>query len=658
VAGGELRQGVLRVNHETLRSSLGRLASNYRWTWSSSTQDIFERIRDDHTKLHPVRLVADLDDDDIAGLAGDDDFTNLVEAEIEALDLLLATADSPRIAYCSPEFGLSAQLPQYAGGLGVLAGDHLKSSSDLRIPLAGVGLFYGEGVFRQELEDGRQTERYDVIDPESVGAADTGIVVGIPFPGREVQARVWRVDVGRVPLLLLDTNVEANTSEDRKITDRLYSGDRRHRLEQEMVLGVGGARALAAMGWEIELHHLNEGHAGFIILELIDRICNDVGLEEARDQVRSGLVFTTHTPVPAGIDRFDSEIVVPYLESWADMWNVPVESIWEPGQDPDDEEAFNMAALCLRTSHTANGVSELHGEVSRKLFAGVGIGDDIGHVTNGVHARTWTAPHTQSLFDSTLGDGWADGHEEAWARVSAIDDETLGENRRRSSLVLADLIRQRTGDVIDPDALIIGFARRFAPYKRASLFLKRQDLLQDLLADDNQPVHLVFAGKAHPSDETGKDLVAELITASAAEKANGRITFIPDYEMDIAAGLVQGSDIWLNNPIRSREASGTSGEKAALNGALNCSILDGWWAEMYDGHNGWEVTPSTSADPGTRDHEEATRMLETISAIVAEYHGARSLFLGRIRHAWSTLGPKVTSARMLRDYEDRIYRRQ
>jgi starch phosphorylase len=650
------RQGVLTVNQETLRSSLRGLASNYRWTWSSATQEIFDRLPNARSNTHPVTLVSELGDEDIAALIDDSELTTLVEAESEALEQLLSSAGRPRVAYCSPEFGLSALLPQYAGGLGVLAGDHLKSASDLGTPLVGVGLFYGEGVFRQQLEDGRQSERHDVIDAESVGATDTGIVVGIPFPGREVRAKVRRIVVGRVPLLLLDTDVEANTSEDRKITDRLYSGDRRHRLEQEMVLGVGGARALAAIGWEIELHHLNEGHAGFIILELIDRICNDVGLEAARETIRSGLVFTTHTPVPAGIDRFHSETVLPYLEPWAETWNVPVGSIWEIGQDPDDDGAFNMAALCLRSASSANGVSELHGEVSRKLFAGVGIGDDIGHVTNGVHARTWTGHHTQSLFDSTLGDGWAEGHREAWEKVSLIDDDALKESRRRSSLVLADLIRERTGDVIDPEALIIGFARRFAPYKRACLFLKRADLLEDILADDNRPVHFVFAGKAHPSDETGKALVAELIEATKTEAANGRITFVPDYEMDIAAGLVQGSDIWLNNPIRPREASGTSGEKAALNGALNCSILDGWWAEMYDGHNGWEITPSTSDDPETRDYEEATRMLETIAAIATEYHGSRSLFLGRIRHAWSTLGPRVTSARMLRDYEDSLYR--
>lgn len=643
------------MNHETIRSSLNRLAGNYRWTWTTSTRDLFDRLPNTDASLHPARLVARLSDDELTTIAGDDALVAWIQGEKEALDALLADTQTPRIAYCSPEFGLSALLPQYAGGLGVLAGDHLKSASDLGTPLVGVGLFYGEGVFRQVIEDGRQTERYDTVDASSVGAVDTGVIIDIPFPGRDVKARVWRVEVGRVPLLLLDTDIEPNTEADRKITDRLYAGSREHRLEQELVLGIGGAKALATMGWDIEVYHLNEGHAGFIVLELIDRVCADVGLEAARKQVRDQLVFTTHTPVPAGIDRFDSEMVLPYLQPWADRWESPIDSIWDLGEDPDDPQMFNMAALCLRSARTANGVSALHGEVSRQLFAGVGIGDDITHVTNGVHARTWTGGHTQHLFDEALGEGWAEGRSEAWDRVSQIDDHTLVELRRRSSRVLADLVRERTGDALDPDALVIGFARRFAPYKRASLFLRRPDLLERLLADDERPVHFVFAGKAHPSDETGKGLVADLIAAKTSDTVNGRLTFVPDYEMDIALAMVQGSDIWLNNPIRPREASGTSGEKAVLNGSLNCSVLDGWWAEMYDGQNGWEITPSEAEDPGTRDHDEATTMLETISKIVSEYHDSPALLQGRIRHAWTTLGPKVTSARMVRDYQDRIY---
>ncbi len=644
------------MNPEALRSALWRLASNYRWTWSASTRDLLFSLPGADRDVHPATTVNRLDDATIADLSNDETFFSRVRAELGALDAIFEDWESPTIAYCSPEFGLSALLPQYAGGLGVLAGDHLKSSSDLAIPLAGVGLFYHEGVFRQRIEDGRQTETYDVVEPGGVGAHDTGLKVAIPFPDREVEARVWRIDVGRVPLLLLDTNVDTNSEHDRRITDRLYAGDRAHRLEQEMVLGVGGARALAAMGWSIELHHLNEGHAGFIVLELLDRINGGADLEQARARVRQGLVFTTHTPVPAGIDRFHADTIMPYLQLWADRWDRPVEKLWELGVDPEDSGMFNMAALCLRSARTANGVSELHGQVSRKLFAGVGVGDDIGFVTNGVHARTWTAPHAQSVFDETLGPLWSDGDATAWERVSSIDDETLVGLRRQSSRALAELVERKTGDVIDVDALIIGFARRFAPYKRASLFLQRPDLLEEILHDPHRPVHMVFAGKAHPADNAGKALVAELIEAQSSGLGKGRITFIPDYEMDIALAMVQGSDIWLNNPIRPREASGTSGEKAVLNGSLNCSILDGWWAEMYDGSNGWEITPSPSPDPEVRDREEATTMLETIEEIAAEFHDSPSVFLGRIRHAWSSLGPKVTSARMLTEYRERIYR--
>jgi starch phosphorylase len=410
------------------------------------------------------------------------------------------------------------------------------------------------------------------------------------------------------------------------------------------------------MGWDIELHHLNEGHAGFIVLELIDRINGDTALEDARARVREGLVFTTHTPVPAGIDRFHAETIRPYLDVWATRWDVSVEDLWEMGADPDDVTMFNMAALCLRSARAANGVSELHGQVSRKLFAGVGIGDDIGFVTNGVHARTWTAPHTQTLFDEALGNSWSIGDESAWAGVAAIDDDALAANRRHSSQVLAEMVADKTGGLVDPDALIIGFARRFAPYKRASLFLKRPDLLEAIMHDDHRPVHFVFAGKAHPSDHTGKGLVADLVDATGVDLCNGRLTFIPDYEMDIALAMVQGADIWLNNPIRPREASGTSGEKAVLNGSLNCSILDGWWAEMYDGRNGWEIAPSPSPDDETRDLEEATTMLETLARIAAEYHESPSIFLGRVRHSWVSLGARVTSARMLRDYGERLYR--
>lgn len=651
------RRRVVSLSPEALRDDLWRLAANHRWTWTPSCRRLLTDLPDFEPGSHPAAIVAALDDTQLEELSADDDFVARLSFEIGDLESVLSDARDPSIAYCSPEFGITASLPQYAGGLGVLAGDHLKTASDLGLPLAGVGLFYREGVFRQVIQDGQQTEIYNPVVPELVGALDTGIVVDIPFPGRDVSARVWRLDVGRVPLVLLDTDLESNSEEDRLISDGLYAGSRLHRLCQEMVLGVGSAKALAALGWSIDLHHLNEGHAGFIVLELIDRVIGDIGLAEARERVRSGLVFTTHTPVPAGIDRFDAEIMLPYLHPWAERWGVPVSELWELGADTDEPATFNMAALCLRSARAANGVSQLHGEVSRELFAGVGIGDEIGFVTNGVHARTWTADHFQELFDQTLGDGWAQGETEAWQRVDAIDDDALLKARSRSSEHLARMVHGWTGEILDPDSLIIGFARRFAPYKRATLVLRRPEVLDELLGDDSRPVHFLFAGKAHPLDGPGKGLLADVITAASGQHAHGRLTFIPDYDMDMAHALVQGTDLWLNNPIRPREASGTSGEKAVLNGVLNCSVLDGWWAEMFDGWNGWEIAQSAAADAETRDLEEATAMLETIRSIASEYHSARPAFLGRIRYAWRTLGPRVTSARMLQDYQARIYDR-
>ena len=644
------------MSSETLGDDLRRLAANYQWTWAPSCRRLLESLPTASPGAHPAGAVALLEQAQLEELTADPAFVAKVAEETRALEALLEGTAPPRIAYCSPEFGLSATFPQYAGGLGVLGGDHLKSASDLGLPLAGIGLFYGEGVFRQVIVDGGQSEAYRESDPRLVGATDTGVIVPVPMPGRDVAARVWRLDVGRVPLALLDTDVDVNTEEDRRITDRLYAGQRQHRLEQEMVLGVGGARALAALGWDIELHHLNEGHAGFIVLELLDRALAGSSWDDALSELRQGLVFTTHTPVPAGIDRFDAELVGPYLDIWSRRWGLPTEQLWELGADPEEPDKFNMAALCLRTSRSANGVSELHGEVSRKLFAGIGVGDEIGFVTNGVHARTWTGDHLQELFDDAMGQAWAAGDHAAWQRVSAIDDHRLVEARKQSSRLLADLVERQTGDTLDPNALIVGFARRFAPYKRATLLLSRPELLGELLADERRPVHFVFAGKAHPLDDAGKSLVSEVIEAASSEMANGRITFIPDYDMDVAHAMVQGADVWLNNPIRPREASGTSGEKAVLNGALNCSILDGWWAEMFDGENGWEITASSAHDPEMKNLEEATAMLETIAMIAAEYHTAEHVFSGRIRHAWMTLGPRVTSARMLRDYQERVYR--
>ncbi|MGD2103161.1 MAG: alpha-glucan family phosphorylase, partial [Acidimicrobiia bacterium] len=564
------------------------------------------------------------------------------------------SSTKPTIAYYSPEFGLSDLLPLYAGGLGVLAGDHLKACSDRDLPLAGVGLFYRQGAYHQRIEGLEQVEYYEPIEPGAVGAVDTGLVVGVPLGGRDVSVHVWRLDVGRVALILLDTDLAPNSSEDRTITDRLYLGSERHRIDQEMVLGVGGARALAALGWDIAVHHLNEGHAGFVTLELIDRLIQDGDILAAVEKVRGGTVFTTHTPVPAGISRVDKNLLLPYLARWAERWDVDVSEVWALGEDPDDPARFNMAVFCLRTSGAANGVSELHGEVSRSLFSAIDGGPRIGHVTNGVHARTWTADPAQDLFDEILGPEWADGDPDAWVRASRITDEQIEHVRSSGARRLGELVALHGGE-LDPSSLIVGFARRFAPYKRASLVLRDFERLVAMLADDVMPVHFLFAGKAHPQNDDAQELVSEIVRFSQSSDANRRFTFLPDYDMSVASHLVEGCDVWLNNPVRLHEASGTSGQKVALNGGLNCSVLDGWWAEMYDGANGWAIPTSDGTSPEAREVEEAAAVIDQLLSARKEYFEDRPGFLARVRHGWVTLGPRVTAARMVSDYERSLY---
>jgi starch phosphorylase len=641
------------VDSSALREGLRRLALSHIWTWVPSCLELLDSLPDADGR-HPAQTVSALSHEQLETLLADESFMARLAAESDRLDDLGEPVE-PSIAYFSMEFGISGRMPQYAGGLGVLAGDHLKSASELKTPLVGIGLFYSDGVFHQVIEEGNQVEEYRSNPADGLGAVDTGLVVEIPIKDRTVFVRVWQLEVGRVRLLLLDTDLGANHDDDRRITDQLYIGFGAHRVEQEMVLGVGGARALAALGWDAAVFHLNEGHAGFVALELLDRLV-DGDLGAAVEAIRPGIIFTTHTPVPAGIDRFDRDVVSPYLEPWAKRWGKELDDLWPIGADPDDDHRFNMAAWCLRIAGAANGVSQLHGEVSRGLFAGVGIGDQIGFVTNGVHARTWTGPHMQALFDSALGAGWDLGDPGAWRRAAEIDDETLVAARRRSSRMLVDHVVSTTGNKLDPDALIIGFARRFAPYKRATLLLRDPERLARLLSDDDRPVHFLFSGKAHPSDDAGKSLVSQVVGFSQTTSANSRLTFLPDYDMNVAYHLVQGCDVWLNNPIRPREASGTSGEKAALNGSLNCSILDGWWAEMFDGSNGWAIPASLHTDPELRDDDEAGAVLGAVETVRDEYFGTPGAFNDRVRHAWASLGPRVTAARMLGDYWDGYYR--
>jgi starch phosphorylase len=669
--GGDSVDGFVREQLECildthdLSASLTLLAGNHCWTWSDDIGSIFERLPGSDPANHPASHVADLSASQLAALLDDEAFISDVTHHTAAVsELADAIPTAPEVAYFSPEFGITDVVPQYSGGLGILAGDHLKAASDLGVSLCGVGLFYRGGFFLQDMRNGRQYERFATYDPTDFACTDTGVTVDIPMAGRTVTARVWRLDVGRIALVLLDTDVDTNSTTDRAITDRLYSGDRRHRIEQELVLGVGGSRALAALGWHAPVRHLNEGHAGFLILDLLDaQIAAGATLAEAREAIRPRLVFTTHTPVPAGIDRFEIALATEYLAPWAKRWGVPAADVLALGQDEgDDPAAFNMAAFCLQMAGRTNGVSKLHGAVSRELFAGVPNGSDIGAVTNGVHARTWVAPRLQNTFDQVLGAGWSEGDPAAWDRVTAIDDDTVRSHRRAGGVDMAKLVAERTSSTIDPDALIVGFARRFATYKRATLLFQHPEELAALLADDDRPVQFVFAGKAHPADEPGKALLADVVAFGATPEAHGRFIFVPDYDIAVARAMYAGCDVWLNNPVRPREASGTSGEKSALNGGLNLSISDGWWAEMADGRNGWTIPNSDATDPDERDREESAAALDLLAnALVPEYYGPDGglspAWIERVRDNWRSLGPLVTAARMVADYRDDLYER-
>ena len=651
-----------------LRESLMVLARNHHWVWSASTRAVFDALPGSSARRHPVQTGAALDEPQREALCADGWLVDRVCRLVGELSELVAdVSPTPDIAYFSPEFGISDLVPQYSGGLGVLAGDHLKAASDLRLSLGAVGLFYHRGFFLQEVDDGVQTEHFETYDARDLGCVDTGVEVTVPIADHEVSARVWRLDVGRVPLLLLDTDIPANDDHDRAITDRLYGGDRRHRLRQEMVLGVGGVRALRQLGWAPSVHHLNEGHAGFLILELLDAGIRDGhSLASALDAIRPGLVFTTHTPVPAGIERFDVDLAAEHLAPFAGRWRLDVGELLDLGMTPDDRSSFNLATFCLRAAGRANGVSKLHGEVSRTLFADVPGGPEIMSVTNGVHARTWVAPRLQEVFDEHLGPGWADGGADAWQRVDRIGDQAIRDVRRAGADDLRAMVADRIGAAIDPDALIIGFARRFTAYKRATLLLQHPERLGALLADPDRPVQFVFAGKAHPADDGGKALIAAIVAFGDSDAAVGRFFFVPGYDMAVARAMYAGCDVWLNTPVRSREASGTSGEKSALNGGLNCSVSDGWWDEMADGRNGWTIPATDGSDDddddvvAARDRAESAATLDLLAHdIVPEYFADggpwSAAWIERIRDGWRSLGPRVTAGRMVADYIDRLY---
>jgi glycogen phosphorylase len=703
-----IRRFTVRVTLPGPLAALHGLMLNLRWSWHGPTAGLFASIDPAAWQASggdPIAMLSALPSARIAALAADQGFLHrLGEAERDLAQYMSeprwyaaggpAGSGPASIAYFSPEYGITAALPQYSGGLGILAGDHLKSASDLGVPLIGVGLLYRHGYFTQSLSaDGWQAERYPSDDPSGLplellrDAAGSPVHVTVSLTaGRKLAAQVWVAQVGRVPLLLLDSYVEENEADLHEVTDRLYGGGSDHRLRQELLLGIGGMRAVRAFcalrGHPApEVFHTNEGHAGFLGLERIREYAGQgLSFDEALEVGRAGTVFTTHTPVPAGIDRFERSLV---REHFADDPLLPVDRVLAlgaetyPGGDP---EVFNMAVMGMRLAQRVNGVSLLHGQVSREMFAGLWPGFDtrevpIGSVTNGVHTPTWVAPDILGLTGTSPGQatGWD------WERAADAPAAELWETRHRLRARLVAETRRRLraswrqrgaseaeltwiDDVLDENVLTIGFARRVPSYKRLTLMLNDPERLSELLNDPSQPIQIVVAGKAHPADEGGKGLIQQMVLFADSPEVRRRIVFLPDYDMDMAHALVQGCDVWLNNPLRPLEACGTSGMKAALNGGLNVSVRDGWWDEWYDGGNGWEIPSADGvADAARRDALEATALYELLGKSVAplfydrDADGSPPGWVERIRHTFRSLGPKVQAERMVREYVTALY---
>lgn len=714
-----LRRFTVRAHLPERLSALGQLSTNLRWSWDNPTQDLFAAIDPDlwaQCGQDPVALLGAVRPARLDELAGDEGFLHQLDGLAADLNDYLTrplwyqeqqaagTAMPSSIAYFSMEFGVAEVLPNYSGGLGILAGDHLKSASDLGVPLIGVGLYYRSGYFRQSLTaDGWQNETYPSLDPQGLplrlltDAAGRAVLVELAMPdaGR-LRARIWVAQVGRVPLLMLDSDIPENEHDLRSITDRLYGGDQDHRIKQEILAGIGGVRAIRAFT-EIEglpspeVFHMNEGHAGFLGAERIRELITDAGLdfETALTVVRSSTVFTTHTPVAAGIDRFPMEMVRRYFEDTIDddgqSWLLPgvaTERILALGAE-EDADKFNMAHMGLRLAQRANGVSLLHGRVSRVMFNNLWRGFDpgevpIGSITNGVHAPTWAAPEWIRLGQELVGsDSFTEP--EVWQRLHLVDPGHLWWIRSQLRTQLVEDVRARLrrsclergasdselgwiSTAFDPGVLTVGFARRVPTYKRLTLMLRDPERLERLLLDDEKPIQMIVAGKSHPADDGGKALIQQVVRFADRPEVRHRIAFLPDYDMSMARRLYWGCDVWLNNPLRPLEACGTSGMKSALNGGLNLSIRDGWWDECYDGENGWEI-PSASpmVDEGRRDDLEAAALYDLLEHSVApkfyerDEQGVPPRWIEMVRHTVATLGPKVLASRMVRDYVERYY---
>jgi starch phosphorylase len=690
---------------------LAELAYNLRWAWNHDTIDLFRRLDRDlwETANHnPVLMLGTISQSCLQAAAEDDGFLAHFRRVCEQFDQYMRNnhswyrqrceeLSSCRVAYFSPEFGLTDCIPIYSGGLGVLSGDHVKSSSDLGLNLVGVGLLYQFGYFSQYLSaDGWQQEFYPVNDFFNMplqlmrNPDGTPVVIQVNYPDAPVSAQIWRIQVGRVPLYMLDSNLQQNRPRDREITGKLYGGDREMRIRQEILLGIGGFRALMALDIEPTVCHMNEGHAAFLCLERIRIFMErfDLKFSEAAELARAGNVFTTHTSVPAGIDMFAPELMDRYFGGWYAMLGISREQFMTMGrQHPANHaEPFNMAVFAVGMASRTNAVSQLHATVARKLWQSLwpNVPVDevpVDHITNGIHLRSWISQDMGTLLDRYLGPRWTEEPSDmsVWKRVSDIPDEELWRTHERRRERLVHFARRRlraqlevrgaspaeidmAAEVLNPEALTIGFARRFATYKRAALLLRDPDRLERILCDPERPVQIILSGKAHPQDQAGKELIQSIVKVARREEFRRQIVFLENYDMNVARYMVQGVDVWLNTPRRLQEASGTSGMKAAANGALNMSILDGWWEEGYAPEVGWAIgRGEIYEDAEHQDAVESQVIYELLEKEIVPLFYARGRdglprgWSAKMKAAMLGLAPVFNTDRMLMEYADKYY---
>lgn len=672
---------------------LDRLLGNFWWTWNPRAKALVRSLDPNAFEMgrgSASKLAASISARRWRELSRDEAVLTELAAVLVEFDAYMAGGDTwwkrehdgsaeGGIAYFSAEFGVHESLPIYSGGLGVLAGDHVKSASDLGVPLTAVGLFYRDGYFRQTIRDGVQVEDYirsshaDLGLGRAMGPGGQPLEVYVPLYDRYVRAEVFEARVGRVRLLLLDTDVSTNLDDDRWLTRRLYGGDRRTRICQEVVLGIGGLRAIRALGLDPDVLHLNEGHTAFVALERYrEEIHSGCQPEEAWDRIRKQCVFTTHTPVPAGHDRFNEQMVDQVLGAYREQLGLSPDELMDLGRERNaSAEPFCMTVLALEQSRSTNGVSSKHGEVSRQMWRGlfpdVETDDEvpIGHITNGVHAPSWLGNPIRSALEEHLGGDVlrriVTGEE---LNLAPLPDSVLWDAHVAQKQSLVDLIEDRLGRRIDENALILGFARRFAPYKRGDLLLSDFGRAVRLFTDPQRPVYLIYGGKSHPRDRPGKEIIERVIKASKHPEMRGHVVFLPNYEIDLGRAMTQGVDVWINNPRRPLEASGTSGQKVSMNGGLNCSTLDGWWLEGYEGEPlaGWgvgDVVPDVDLDRG--DAADAEALYATLEDDVVPLYYARDAdglptdWIRRMRRAIATCLPAFNTDRMVADYVKKVY---